>query len=106
MQSIDVLTRKVVWPSGLTNSLAQKSSPPPRDQNLLWDADGKGFALRVTAGGAKSFVLDCRTEGRQRRITVGAYSDWSVRAARQAAKEFKRETMSVSAWFPFLTAMG
>ena len=36
-------------------------------------------------------MVDYRAGGRQRRFTIGAYPDWSVQAARQAAKELKRE---------------
>ena len=75
----------------LTDTLVRKALPPARGQSLLWDAEVKGFALRVTPGGAKSFLLDYRAEGRQRRITIGSYPDWSVQAARQAAKDLKRE---------------
>jgi integrase len=75
----------------LTDTLIRKAVPPARGQTLLWDADVKGFAVRLTAGGAKSFLLDYRAEGRQRRITIGSFPDWSVAAARQAAKNFKRE---------------
>jgi integrase len=75
----------------LTDSLARKTLPPACGQLILWDAALKGFALRVTARGAKSFLLDYRAEGRQRRITLGSYPDWSVAAARQAAKTMKRE---------------
>lgn len=78
-------------PERLTDNVARKALPPARGQTLLWDSEVKGFALRVTSGGAKSFVVDYRTEGRQRRFTIGAYPDWSVQAARQAAKELKRE---------------
>lgn len=58
---------------------------------MLWDADVKGFALRITPGGAKSFILDYRTQGRQRRITLGGWPDWTVAAARETAKSMKRE---------------
>src|SRR5437763_17131584 len=75
----------------LTDTLIRKALPPARGQSLLWDADVKGFALRVTTGGAKSFLLDYRVEGRQRRITIGSFPDWSVEAARKAAKNLKRE---------------
>jgi integrase len=75
----------------LTEIIARKTIPPARGQTLLWDGDVKGFALRVTSGGAKSFVLDYRADGRQRRFTIGSYPDWSVQAARQCAKELKRE---------------
>ncbi len=75
----------------LTDTMVRKALPPARGQAMLWDGDVKGFALRVTPGGAKAFVLDYRVEGRQRRITLGAYPDWSVQAARKTAKELKRE---------------
>jgi Arm DNA-binding domain len=50
----------------------------------------KGFALRITNNGAKSFVLDYRLGGRQRRITIGSYPDWSVQAARKEASNLKK----------------
>jgi integrase len=75
----------------LTDAMVRKALPPACGQTMLWDGDVKGFALRVTPGGAKAFVLDYRAEGRQRRITIGQYPDWSVQAARNTAKELKRE---------------
>ena len=75
----------------LTDIIARKTLPPSRGQILLWDAEVRGFALRITPGGAKSFVVDYRAQGRERRLTIGAYPDWSVQAARQCAKELRRE---------------
>jgi len=75
----------------LTDINVRKALPPARGQTLLWDAEVKGFALRVTPGGARAFIVDYRAGGRQRRFTIGAYPDWSVQAARQVAKELKRE---------------
>jgi integrase len=73
------------------NDASVRNAPfPPRGQTLFWDGEIKGLALRITPG-AKSFVLNYRVEGRQRRITIGSYPDWSVQAARKAAKELKRE---------------
>ena len=74
----------------LTEIRARKELAPARGQTLLWDTDVKGFALRITAGGAKSFLLDYRVEGRQRRLTIGSFPDWSVQAARAAAKKLKQ----------------
>lgn len=50
----------------------------------------KGFGVRVTAAGAKSFILNYRAAGRERRITIGSAPDWSVTAARDRARELKR----------------
>src|SRR5882724_5078910 len=75
----------------LTDAMVRKALPPMRGQTMVWDGEVKGFALRVTPGGAKAFVLDYRAEGRQRRITLGQYPEWSVQAARKIAKELKRE---------------
>lgn len=78
-------------PEKLSEAAARKALPPLQGQTMLWDAEVKGFALRITPGGAKSFILDYRTQGRQRRITLGAWPDWTVAAARETAKAMKRE---------------
>jgi integrase len=45
----------------------------------------RGFGVRVTAGGARSFVLDYRLKHRQFRYTIGQHPDWSaLRAVREA----------------------
>jgi integrase len=45
----------------------------------------RGFGVRVTAGGAKSFVMNYRVQGREYRYTIGVYPDWSaLRAVREA----------------------
>lgn len=77
-------------PDRLTDALVRRAEPPETKQAFTWDSETRGFALRVTAGGAKSFVLDYRVAGRQRRITIGRYPDWSVAAARAEARELKR----------------
>jgi integrase len=78
-------------PEKLSEALVRKALPPARGQAMIWDTEVKGFALRITPSGAKAFVLDYRAEGRQRRITIGAHPDWTVAAARDAAKAMKRE---------------
>lgn len=75
----------------LTDQIVRKALPPLHGQAMLWDDDLKGFGLRITTGGAKAFVLDYRAHGRQRRITIGSFPDWSVAAARETAKNLKRE---------------
>jgi len=92
-RSVDtVLTREgIPLIEKLTDAIVRKALQPARGQYFIWDCEIKGFAVRVTARGAKSFVLDYRVDGRQRRITLGAYPDWTVQAARAAAKTMKRD---------------
>ena len=74
----------------LTDALARSASSDTKPQAIHWDHAVKGFGLRVTAAGSRAFVLDYRIGGRQRRITIGSYPDWSVAAARAEARELKR----------------
>jgi integrase len=69
-----------------------KSLPCPAVSNKIsYDTEIKGFGFRITAANAKSFILNYRVNGRERRITIGAYPDWTVAAAREEAKHLKRE---------------
>ena len=50
-------------------------------------AEGRPVSgLRSYPGGSKSFFVDYRIDGRQRRITIGPFPRWSVDAARERAK--------------------
>jgi hypothetical protein len=45
----------------------------------------RGFGVRITAGGARAFILNYRLRGREHRYTIGAWPDWSaLRAVREA----------------------
>jgi integrase len=59
---------------------------------MWWDDDPKatGFGVRSYSGGGKSFFIDYRLDGRQRRYTIGPYPRWSAEAARERAKELRR----------------
>jgi len=63
---------------------------PATGNRITYDAELKGFGVRMTAAGAKAFILNYRTAGRERRITIGSFPDWSVPAAREQAKNLKR----------------
>src|SRR5580693_10315170 len=46
----------------------------------------RGFGVRVTAAGARAFVLNYRLRGREHRFTIGAWPDWSaLKAVREAS---------------------
>src|SRR6201984_851604 len=45
----------------------------------------RGFGVRVTASGARAFILTYRLRGREHRFTIGAWPDWTaLRAVREA----------------------
>ena len=69
----------------ITKSNVDQLIPPVTGQKFLRDNKLRGFALRVTASGAKSFVYEGRIHGRVRRITIGPYPALNVAVARQAA---------------------
>ncbi|WP_169542496.1 tyrosine-type recombinase/integrase [Sphingomonas baiyangensis] len=58
---------------------------------FLWDTELKGFGLKVTPKGAKSYVLQYRLGGRRtptRRYTIGTHgSPWTPDTARRRAHE-------------------
>ncbi len=56
----------------------------------IFDTDVLGFAVRIHASGARTFTIDYRHAGRQRRMTIGRWPDWSVAIARERAKELRR----------------
>lgn len=63
------------------------AKPPAEGQVFLRDEELRGFALRVSAGGAKSFVLEREIHGRIRRMTLGRYGTLTVDQARRIAQE-------------------
>lgn len=45
----------------------------------------KGFAVRITSTGAKSFILEKRIDGKVKRVTLGRYPELTVEQARKEA---------------------
>lgn len=75
----------------LTDTLVKNLPLPDKGQRITYDLDVKGFGVRVTTAGARSFILNYRTRsGRERRITIGSYPDWKTAAARAEATELKK----------------
>ena len=77
----------------LTDAIVKRLPQPVRGDVTTRDTLVRGFGIRVTAGGARSFTLRYRPKqgGRQRRITIGSFPSWSTVAAREEAKRLKRE---------------
>ncbi|MEE8252267.1 MAG: tyrosine-type recombinase/integrase [Gemmatimonadales bacterium] len=75
----------------LTDKLVKSLPAPASGNKITYDTNVHGFGFRVTAAGARAFILNYRINGRERRYTIGAYPDWSVGAAREEAKRLKRQ---------------
>jgi integrase len=74
----------------LSDRAVKALAAPASGNKLYYDPEMKGFAVRVTAAGARAFVLNYRTSGRERRYTIGSYPEWSTAAARKEAAELKK----------------
>lgn len=74
------------------NETFTKKAPAPAKGNKLYrDDELTGFALRVTAAGARSFVLNYTINHRERRFTIGPYPAWTAAAARDEARKLRRQ---------------
>mgnify|MGYP006283080501 CR=1 FL=1 len=74
----------------LIEKLVRAAEPTGRKYQL-YDQEVLGFALSVQPSGARSFVLNYRLHGRQRRYAIGRWPEWSVAAARERARELRRD---------------
>ncbi len=66
---------------------------PGSAYRFLWDSELKGFGLKVTPAGRKSFVAQHRNreDGRTRRLTIGSYGILTVEEARSEARRILGE---------------
>jgi integrase len=69
----------------ITKTVVDRLASPDAGQTFLRDSELKGFAVRVTAGGAKSFIVEKRIEGQVKRLTLGRYPELTVEQARKEA---------------------
>ena len=77
--------------SKLSDAVVRALPPPAKGERIFYDDAVRGFGVRVTAAGARSFLLNYRTRlGRERRYTIGAFPAWKTGAARTEAAELKR----------------
>lgn len=74
----------------LNDRVVKSLITPDLGNRITYDSEVKGFGVRLTAAGARGFVLNYRINGRERRYTIGAWPDWTTSAAREEAKRLKR----------------
>ncbi|ABA58698.1 Phage integrase [Nitrosococcus oceani ATCC 19707] len=69
----------------LTKTVVDRLPAPTRGQAFYWDSALPCFGVRVSAGGVKSFVIQKRIQGREKRITLGKYGHLTLMQARKEA---------------------
>ena len=74
----------------LTEKSIKSLAAPGSGSRIHYDTDLPGFGIRLTAAGAKAFVLNYRAAGLERRLTIGRHPTWSVAAAREEATALRR----------------
>jgi len=68
-------------------SIAQITLPPGRADAIFFDDDLKGFGLRVRAGGKRTWIVQYRIGGQQRRMSIGTVHTLDPDRARREARE-------------------
>lgn len=63
------------------------TAPEDKEQIFIRDSLLKGFALRVTQNGVKSFIVEKNLGGKVRRMTIGRYGPFTVEMARKEANK-------------------
>ncbi|KRS15478.1 tyrosine-type recombinase/integrase [Roseovarius indicus] len=74
----------------ITETYTKRADAPEKGNKIHYDDAIKGFGLRITKAGAKSFVLNYSINRRERRMTIGSYPAWTAAAAREEAKRLRR----------------
>lgn len=75
----------------LTDRFVKSAKTDHRNSPIFMDDEVIGFGIQVRTTGRKSFTLDYTFDGRRRRLFIGDFPDWSTVAAREQAKQIKRE---------------
>lgn len=77
----------------LTDSTIRSLAPSDRQRDY-WCVSPKGFGVRVSPGGRKTFVVRYRVAGRRRRVALGTYPTLTLADARRCAQQVLGEVAS------------
>lgn len=72
----------------LTKTVVDRANPPASGQVFLRDSELKGFGLRITATGVKTFIVEKRIDGRSRRKKIARYGELTCEEARREALKY------------------
>ena len=69
----------------LTNAKIKNLQPPIKGQSICFDEELRGFGVRITELGTKSFIVQSRVNGKTSRTTLGAVEIMDLGEARKRA---------------------
>jgi integrase len=81
-------TRVAKPPVKLTKTAVEKLPVPATGQEIYRDSELKGFGVRITSGGARTYIVEKRIGGKVKRVTIGRANVLVTEKARQRAQEF------------------
>jgi len=76
-------------PNGKITKRSVDALQPKDREEFLWDTDLRGFGVKVTPKGAKTYLVQYRMAGRSTstsRWTIGRHGAWSPTSARKEAE--------------------
>jgi integrase len=74
----------------LTKTYIDKIVPPSAGYDLHWDEQDRGFGVRVTKDGKRTYIVQGRVSGKELRLSIGPHGVFTVDQARDAAREHLR----------------
>ena len=69
----------------ITKRLVEAALAEVKDY-IIWDDELPGFGVRIFASGKRSYIIQYRTQGRSRRLTIGMHGIWPPEMARREAR--------------------
>ncbi|MCB2191376.1 MAG: site-specific integrase [Deltaproteobacteria bacterium] len=72
--------------ANINKRLVDSLKPDPEGDIWAWDDKLKGFGVRVKPSGHKSYMVQYRSQGRTRRVTIGAHGKLTAEQARKQAR--------------------
>jgi integrase len=66
-------------------------APQPGKRREKYDREIRGFGIRITSGGARSYILLYSYNGRRRRYTIGRVGEIDLEDAREEARDLRKQ---------------
>jgi len=74
----------------LTKTVVERITAPVTGYALHWDEQDRGFGMRITKEGKRTYIVQGRSHGKELRLTIGPHGVFTVEQAREAAREHLR----------------